>query len=206
MILSFFLSSFLRRMKYGEPITVVSGLPRSGTSMLMRMLESGGMQIWTDSIRTADEDNPKGYFELEKIKTLDKEGDKSWVAEARGKVIKVISFLLKDLPPQNFYKVIFVQRQLDEVLASQNKMLIRRGETPDAIDDEKMKQNYQSHLRKLDYFLKHERNFEVLYADHREILKQPLEAAKKINTFLGNHLNAEAMAQAVDPNLYRNRR
>jgi len=174
--------------------------------MLMRMLETGGMPVWTDSIRTADEDNPKGYFELEKIKTLDKTRDKAWVAEARGKVIKVISFLLKDLPPQNFYKVIFVQRQLDEVLASQNKMLVHRGESGDAISDEKMKQNYEAHLRKVDYFLKHEKNFEVLYVEHRQVVQAPMEQANRINAFLGNRLNAEAMAGAVDASLYRNRR
>lgn len=200
-----FFSDLFRRFKYGDPVIVVSGLPRSGTSMLMKMLESGGLSVWTDSQRKADDDNPKGYFELERVKTLDKGVDKSWVGESRGKVLKVISFLLKDLPSDNFYKVIFVRRNLDEVLASQNKMLVNRGETQDAASDEKMKQNYETHLRKTDYFLKHEKNFEVLYLDHRQIIENGPEQARKISAFLGGSLNMDAMAQAVDPALYRNR-
>ena len=200
-----FLSTLFRHIKYGDPVIVVSGLPRSGTSMLMKMLESGGLTVWTDSQRQADDDNPKGYFELERVKTLDKGVDKSWVRESRGKVLKVISFLLKDLPSDNFYKVIFVRRNLDEVLASQNKMLVNRGETKDAASDEKMKQNYETHLRKTDYFLKHEKNFEVLYLDHRQIIENGPEQARKISAFLGGSLNVDAMAQAVDPALYRNR-
>lgn len=198
--------SFFKRLKYKQPVIVVSGLPRSGTSMLMRMLESGGLSVWTDSLRAADDDNPKGYFELERVKTLDKGGDKIWVREARGKVFKVISFLLKDLPPDNFYKVIFIRRDLDEVLASQNKMLVNRGESTDATSDEKMKQNYETHLRKTQYFLKNEKNFDVLYVDHRAIVQDGPSQARLINEFLGGVLNEKAMAQAVDPSLYRNRK
>ena len=97
-------------------ITVVSGLPRSGTSMMMRMLDSGGMEVLTDSIRTADEDNPKGYYEYERVKDLETETDKSYVRDGRGKVLKVISFLIRFLPDDNQYRVIFMRRDLDEVL------------------------------------------------------------------------------------------
>src|SRR4026207_1213461 len=128
------IGDFLRRRKYGEPIVIVSGLPRSGTSMMMKMLEAGGLTVMTDAIRQADIDNPRAYCECERVKNLEKETDKSYVREARGKVLKVISFLLKDLPDDNYYRVIFMRRHLDEVIASQNKMLDRRGE--DAIQDQ----------------------------------------------------------------------
>src|SRR3990172_7400630 len=93
----------------GEPIVVVSGLPRSGTSMMMKMLEAGGMPILTDGERSADIDNPKGYFELERIKNLERETDKSYLRAARGKALKVISFLIKELPDDNDYRVIFMR-------------------------------------------------------------------------------------------------
>src|SRR6185295_15833711 len=100
----------LRRFRYGKPIVVVSGLPRSGTSMAMKMLEAGGLPVVTDGRRSADEDNPRGYYEDERVKDLYREGDKTWVRESRGKAIKVISFLLKSLPPDNNYKVLFMHR------------------------------------------------------------------------------------------------
>src|SRR5262245_65195845 len=139
------LREFLRRRRYGEAVVIVSGLPRSGTSMMMKMLEAGGVPIMTDAIRTADVDNPKGYYEYERVKELEKETDKSYVREGRGKALKVISFLLKDLPDDNYYRVIFMRRDLDEVIASQNKMLDRRKE--EAIDDhETMAEAYRHHL------------------------------------------------------------
>ena len=113
-----FIRGFLTKMKYGDPIIVVSGLPRSGTSMCMKMLEAGGVDVVQDGIRSADEDNPKGYFEHERVKDLDKGGDKSWVKNARGQAIKVISFLLPHLPSDNRYQVVFVRREYQEVLAS----------------------------------------------------------------------------------------
>ena len=113
----------------GEPIVVVSGLPRSGTSMMMKMLEAGGIPPVTDELRTADDDNPKGYYEFERVKQMDK-GDTAWVADAQGKVVKVISALLKHLPSSHNYQVIFLRRHMSEILASQRKMLIRRGEDP----------------------------------------------------------------------------
>ena len=128
-----------RRLRFGPPIVVVSGLPRSGTSMLMKMLEAGGLSVMTDGQRTADEDNPKGYFEVERIKGLAQEGERGWLAGARGKAIKIISYLLRSLPPQFNYRVVFVRRDLDEVLASQSKMMARRGET-DQIPPAKMRE------------------------------------------------------------------
>src|SRR5213593_4363024 len=129
----------VRRLRYGKPIVVVSGLPRSGTSMAMKMLEAGGMPILADGIRTPDISNPKGYYEFEPVKGLDKGGDVAWLAEARGKAVKIISFLLTWLPEHYDYRVIFMQRDLREVLASQNAMLAHRGEPSGSAADEQMR-------------------------------------------------------------------
>ena len=201
-----FLKKWICKLKYGEPVILVSGLPRSGTSMLMKMLDAAGLEIATDNIRTADEDNPKGYFELEKVKDLDKDLDKSWLAQYKGKVVKIISFLLPHLPDNINFKVIFVIRDIDEVIASQNKMLVRRGEPTDTTSDEKMKRNYAMHLRKVKYQLKNSPNIDVLYLNHRDVIQAPKEQAIQLNRFLGNAFNVEKVAGVVDPNLYRNRK
>jgi hypothetical protein len=195
-----------RKLKYGPSIVVVSGLPRSGTSMMMKMLEAGGLEIATDNIRTADEDNPKGYFELERVKDLDKSGDKDWLDRYRGKAVKVISFLLKDLPEEYHYKVIFMERHLEEVIASQNKMLLRRGEPTDEANDEKMIANYEMHLRKTEFLLEEYPNYSTMRVQYRDALDEPREHAVMIRRFLGMNLDTDRMAEAVDRNLYRNRR
>ena len=185
-------------------VTVVSGLPRSGTSMLMKMLDEGGIPPLTDHERIPDEDNPKGYYEIERVKDLAQETDGSWVAEARGKAIKVISFLLKSLPPDLNYRVIFIQREIEEVLASQRKMLARRGETDDT-PPERMREHFADDLWRARYQLTHQPWFEMLEIHYTAILARPLEGAQQIDGFLGGDLDTEAMAAAVDPQLYRNR-
>src|SRR5262245_10966473 len=198
------LGDFLRKRKYGEPIVIVSGLPRSGTSMMMKMLEAGGLSVLTDSIRQADIDNPKGYYEYERVKNLEKETDKSYVREARGKVLKVISFLLKDLPDDNFYRVVFMRRHLDEVIASQNKMLDRRGE--DSIEDrETMAEAYRNHLAAVKILIRKRPNLEMLEFRYDEAVKNPKEAARAVNAFLGGKLDEGAMSAVIDGELYRNR-
>lgn len=199
------LTCYYRKIKYGQPIIIVSGLPRSGTSMLMKMLESGGVKIVTDSMRTADDDNPKGYYEFEKVKQLDKGQDKSWLIEFRGQAIKIISFFLKDLPNNNNYKIIFIERNLQEVIASQNKMLVHRGEAVDPAGDEKMIRNFENHLNKVKYMLSHEPHFNALFINHQMLLKNPTEQVEKICQFLGGHLDKEKMVGVIDPTLYRNR-
>jgi len=198
------LGDFLRKRKYGEPIVIVSGLPRSGTSMMMKMLEAGGLSVMTDAIRQADIDNPKGYYEYERVKNLEKETDKSYVREARGKVLKVISFLLKDLPDDNFYRVVFMRRHLDEVISSQNKMLDRRGES--AIEDrETMAEAYRNHLAAVKILVRKRPNLEMLEFRYDEAVKNPKEAARMVNAFLGGALDERAMAAVIDGELYRNR-
>jgi hypothetical protein len=193
-----------RRLRYGEPIVVVSGLPRSGTSMLMKMLEAGGLPVLTDGLRAADEDNPKGYYEVERIKGLAHDADKSWLAEARGKVIKVISYLLKSLPPRFNYRVVFIRREMEEILASQRKMLARRGETEDT-PPERMRALFEDDLWRAGYQLKRRPEFETIELHYSAVLARPLEEARRLAEFLGGGLDVEAMAAAVDPQLYRNR-
>ena len=192
-----------RRLRYGQPIVVVSGLPRSGTSMAMKMLEAGGMQIVTDGEREADVDNPRGYYEDERVKDLAKATDKSWLRASRGRAVKVISFLLKDLPPNLNYKVIFIRRDLSEVLASQRKMLDRRGET-DETTDERMVELWQDQLWRANYLLRHGPQFEWVEIGYRDALQDPAAAAARINALVDG-LDERAMAGVVDPALYRNR-
>lgn len=194
------------REKYGDPVIVVSGLPRSGTSMMMKMLAAGGLRVVTDNLREADEDNPKGYFELEQVKDLEQMEDRSWLRECRGTVVKVISFLLRNLPEENRYKVVFMQRHLDEVVASQNKMLVRRGEEADGADDDAMKQRYTIHLKKVEFLLNESPHFEALFVPYKDVLEDPRANARRVRRFLRQDLDVDAMAGAVDPALYRNRR
>jgi len=193
-----------RRLRFGEPIVLVSGLPRSGTSMLMKMLDAGGLPVVTDGLRTADEDNPKGYFEVERVKSLAAESDRDWLAAARGKGIKVISYLLRSLPPSFNYKVVFIRRDLDEVLASQRKMLARRGESDDT-PAERMRELFEGDLWRARYLLTHQPQFETFEVAYTDILTDPADQARRIAEFVGGALNVEAMAAAVDPQLYRNR-
>lgn len=195
---------FVRGKKYGEPIVIVSGLPRSGTSMMMRMLDAGGLHIVTDGERTADDDNPKGYYELERVKDLEKETDKSYIAEARGKCLKVISFLIKDLPEDNFYRVVFMRRHLDEVLKSQDKMIANR-KSEDNTDPEILKEAYRNHIVSVRLACKKAPNFELLEVKYTDAIHDAPGTAKKVNAFLGGSLDEQKMAEMVDAKLYRNR-
>ena len=184
-------------------ITVVSGLPRSGTSMMMKMLEAGGMQLLTDNLRTADEDNPKGYYEFERVKRIDH--DRAWLDDAKGKAVKIISELLIRLPQDYRYKVIFMRRNMAEILASQRQMLIRRGEPADPADDEKLALLFSKHLRRVEAWIKEQPNLEVLYVSYNEVVQDPRGQAGLVNQFLGGGLNVENMVAAVDQALYRQR-
>lgn len=195
--------SFWRRLRRGQPIIVVSGLPRSGTSMAMGMLEAGGLAVVTDGLRAADASNPKGYYEFERVKDLDKPGDHAWLADARGKAVKIISFLLTWLPEDFNYQVIFMQRDLDEVLASQQQMLARRGE--DADTSGTSREVFQSHLAQVERFMAARSCFETLYVPYRDAVATPEATAAAVARFLGRSMDTAAMAQAVEASLYRNR-
>jgi hypothetical protein len=194
-----------RRAIYGRPIVVVSGLPRSGTSMMMSMLEAGGLPVWTDGVRAADDQNPNGYYELERIKDLDKPIDKSWVREGRGRAVKVISSLLEHLPAGNHYQVIFMNRDMTEVLQSQGKMLAQRGQGHDGARDEVLAAAWAAHLRRIKSLLADDGRFTALDVAYADVLADPQTVAARIRSFLGTHLDSERMAAAVDGGLYRNR-
>ncbi len=186
-------------------ITIVSGLPRSGTSMMMKMLDAGGIPPLTDEIRQPDDDNPKGYYEFERVKKLDK-GDIAWLEDARGKAVKVIAALLKHLPPDHHYKVIFMQRSLKETLMSQRQMLVRRGKAADKIDDEEMAVLFRKHMQQTQDWLAEQPNFDVLYISYNDVVANPQDQLERVNHFLGNTLDVEKMTHVIDPNLYRQRR
>ena len=198
------LQQIYRRVRYGRPVVVVSGLPRSGTSMAMKMLEAGGLELVTDHQRTADVDNPKGYFEDERVKDLAEAEDTSWVVEARGRAIKVVSSLLPHLPRELNYRLLFMRRHLEEVVASQNKMLERRGETSDT-PDERMMELYAGHLRRVDAMLRHAPHFRWIDLHYTSVLESPAQEAERIRSFLGMGLEVDRMAGVVDERLYRNR-
>lgn len=194
-----------RRAIYGRPIVVVSGLPRSGTSMMMAMLDAGGLPVWTDGLRAADDQNPNGYYELERIKDLDKPIDKSWVRGGRGRAVKVISSLLEHLPAGNHYQVIFMNRDMAEVLQSQTKMLAQRGEGHDRARDTELEAAYASHLRRVRHLLAHDARFTALDVAYADVVAQPGATATRIQSFLGVDLDKKRMAAAVDGGLYHNR-
>jgi len=174
--------------------------------MVMGMLEAGGLEVMTDGIRVADSSNPLGYYEYERVKTLDKDADKSWLRAARGKAIKIISFLLKDLPDSNHYRVLFMNRDLDEVLASQRTMLHALGERSEPAADEHLAAGYRTHLSVVNDLLIRRPCFELLALNYTDFIAQPSEQADRINRFLWGGLDVVKMAAYVDPALYRNRR
>jgi hypothetical protein len=172
--------------------------------MAMAMLQAGGLAVVTDGLRAADASNPKGYFEFERVKELDKPGDHAWLAEARGKAVKIISFLLTYLPESYDYQVIFMRRDLDEIVASQNKMLEARGEARGA-EDARLKALYVEHLAQVERFLSRRDCFSTLMLDYANVLAAPAGEAARVNAFLGGTLDAERMAAVADRALYRNR-
>ena len=199
------LAALTRRFSAGRPIVVVSGLPRSGTSLAMRMLEAGGMPVLTDGVRAADVSNPNGYYELERVKTLDARGDTAWLGEARGRAIKIISFLLTWLPETYDYRVVFMDRRLDEVMASQDAMLLQRGEQAVADAQRTAAALYDEHLRQVERFLARRACFSVLRLEYAAVVDRPADAAARLAAFVRQPLDVARMAAVADPALYRNR-
>lgn len=185
-------------------IIVVSGLPRSGTSMMMQMLEVGGVEILTDSLREADISNPKGYYEFERVKKL-KEGDFGWLDDGIGKAVKIISALLVHLPSSHNYEVIFMRRDIQEILRSQKAMLIKDNKPTDKVTDEELARLYENHLEKTFKWLSEQPNVDVIFVNYNELLADPSENVAKVNAFLGKMLDTQKMSGIIDPNLYRQR-
>lgn len=192
-----------------EIINIVSGLPRSGTSMMMKMLEAGGIAPLIDHIRKADEDNPKGYYEFEKVKDI--KDDTSWLDEAAGKVVKMVSMLLLDLPRDRRYRIVFMRREMKEILASQRKMEerkgmeVKKGAEAEA-EDRLMAAQFRKHLVKVHSFLEKSDNIDLLYVRYNDILANAKPVVEQVYEFFGGKLDVEKMREVVDPSLYRQRK
>jgi hypothetical protein len=198
---------FLKKLFGGtrrEPVIVVSGLPRSGTSMMMRMLDQGGVAVIQDGIREANADNPKGYYEFERVKKLP-EGDVAWLEDAQGKAVKIIAALLRHLPDTYTYQVLFMRRHMDEILASQKRMLVRRGEDPDAVDDAEMARLFEKHMAQVYAWMDQQSNLSYIDVDYNAALTDPQPVIRAVDAFLDVELDLRAMAAVVDPELYRQR-
>jgi len=193
-----------RLLKSKKEIIIVSGLPRSGTSMMMKMLDAAGIAPLTDHIRTADDDNPKGYYEFERAKKL-KEGDVAWLPNAQGKAVKIIGALLVELPANYTYRVLFMRRNMNEIIASQNKMLVRRGEEQ-KVDDRIISNLFKKHIQQVETWMQKQPKLRYLDVDYNEMLKNPLPQLDAVNRFLGGELDVDAMSAIVDPDLYRQRK
>jgi hypothetical protein len=186
-----------------QPIVVVSGLPRSGTSMMMKMLAEGGLPIVTDELRGADADNPNGYFELESVKQL-ADGKNDWLGEAGGKAVKIISSLLEFLPADYSYRVIFMEREIMEILASQRKMLEHRGEVSTA-DDARIEQQFRTHLAAVKPWLARQPNMETLRISYNDLMSNPEPHCRRVVDFTGAALDLERMMRVPNARLYRNK-
>ncbi|HEU5020403.1 MAG TPA: hypothetical protein VFT60_00885, partial [Bryobacteraceae bacterium] len=189
----------------GESLIVVSGLPRSGTSMLMQMLAAGGVAVMSDGLREADEDNPRGYLEYEPVKNLLK--DASWLGEARGKAIKIVAPLLGAIPAELPCQVIFVERDVEEVLDSQARMLVRRGKSIEMSEKRRglLEGEYARTVARVKALLARRAGTRVLSVGYRETVANPPVVAARVNEFLGGGFDVGAMAAAVDAALHRNR-
>jgi hypothetical protein len=171
--------------------------------MMMRMLEAGGIPPLTDGLRQADADNPNGYYEWERAKRVKE--DRSWLRDARGKAVKMVYLLLYDLPADYEYRVLFMERTLQEVIASQHTMLRRQGKHGHVMDAAELQRVYVAHLHRVKSWLGAQPSFKVRYCDYGQIVRDPAAAAKDIATFLGRFLDTKAMSQVCEPTLYRQR-
>lgn len=185
-------------------ITVVSGLPRSGTSMMMQMLKAGGIPVLTDDIRKPNEDNPKGYLEFENVKNL--KNDPSFLSNAEGRVVKIISELLPWLPAEHHYKIVFMERELDEVISSQRKMVLRRDGSGEGIDENLLKSLFHKHLIHIKNWITQQNNMESIYINYQQAVSEPEAVSTRLQRYLDSDLKTRQMAAVVDRKLYRQRK
>jgi hypothetical protein len=172
--------------------------------MMMRMLETGGMCVLVDDIRQPDEDNPKGYYEFEAVKKT--KSDASWLGDSDGKAVKMVYRLLYDLPTDRSYRVLFMRRKLEEVLASQRTMLERNGGANDQIRDDQMAKLFHAELDSFYKWVAQQTHIQLIDVDYNQMQSDPKSAIDRVNEFLGGTLDVEAMLDVVDNSLYRNRR
>ncbi len=179
-------------------ITVVSGMPRSGTSLAMQMLNAGGVPALTDNCRAADAHNPHGYFEYEAVKHLAR--DASWLGSARGKAVKIIYRLLRYLPQEFEYRIVFMERALDEIFASQRDMLRARGNATAGQDEQRIIAAFRAELDEARAWLAEQSNMRTIFAPYGEIIARPEQWAGELSRFLDG-LDTTAMVASVDPRL-----
>ena len=197
-------------------VTVVSGAPRSGTSLMMQMLGAGGMELVTDGVRRADRDNPRGYFELEAARQLP--ADAQWLERAVGRAVKLVHVLVPRLPTRHSYRILLMRRDWSEVLASQRAMLARMshqgGETcglerrsgvPEGPDEGRLAEIFDAQLAEVERWAASRPEAELLRVDYNALVAHPLPLAREVSAFLEGRLDAEDMAAAVLPSLYRQR-
>lgn len=183
-------------------VTVVSGAPRSGTSMMMRMLDRGGIAPLTDGLRAADRDNPQGYYEFEPVKRTKE--DPSWVPSAAGRAVKMVHLLLRDLPAGPEYRVVLMRRKLDEMVASQRRMLERLGRDPGTLSDARRAQIFAAQLDETERWLAGRPGFTWMRMDYNALVEAPRAHLERVSGFLDG-LDVAAMESVIDPELYRNR-
>jgi hypothetical protein len=173
--------------------------------MLMQMAAAGGLPVLSDNVRQADEDNPRGYFEFEPVKNLHR--DAAWLSQAQGKAVKVVAPLLPQLPIGLQYRVIFINRNLDEIISSQAQMLVRREKPVEDTPERRarLKEEYSRQLVRVTTLLTSRPDVRVLFLDRDEVLRFPSRAARRINRFLGGRLSEQSMAEAVEPSLDRHK-
>ena len=188
-------------------ITIVSGLPRSGTSMMMQILKNGGISLLVDDIRQADSNNKKGYFEYEKVKSIKR--DKTWFKEAEDKAIKIVSIHLTELPDEFNYKIIFMERDMHEIISSQNKMIKNLGNTAATFQNNSkiLSQIFTKQIENIKSSISSKNNIEIIYINYNETIKSPENNCIKIKNFLNDeNIDLSKMIDSIDNNLYREKK
>ncbi len=182
-------------------ITVVSGLPRSGTSLMMQILDANGVTILTDHVRCADESNTRGYYEYEKVKSLMK--DNSWVGEAEGKAVKIIAQLIPSLPPNYSYDVIFMERDIDEIVSSQEKMLARSNARKSLMSRDILTKTFLQHAENTRRWICSQKNMRMVSVSFKDLITTTSVEIAKINSGLPMTLQTEMSVRVIHPELYR---
>jgi len=191
--------------KSGKTFVLVSGLPRSGTSLMMQLLEAGGMPLMTDGKRAADADNPRGYYEWEAIKQIAKNKELLDDKTVEGNAIKCISMLLPSLPTKHQYKVIFMLRPIAEVVASQRAMITRLGSKGANLEPPQLERGLRAHREEIRKWGKGAQHIEWIEIDYPELVRNPVPVIEKLIEFLGTDRlpRANAMVSVVDPALHQ---
>jgi predicted AlkP superfamily phosphohydrolase/phosphomutase/tetratricopeptide (TPR) repeat protein len=184
-------------------IIIVSGLPRSGTSVMMQMLDKGGIPVLTDERRSADQSNPKGYYEYEPVKKM--AADNSWIKEANGKAVKIIAQLLPYLPSNFNYKIIFMEREMSEVMKSQQVMLGKTAEVKNNAFPLAIADVFSKQVKTVNDWMAAQTHIKVHRVNYKNLVANTREEAEKLVSFLDTETNIEEMISAVDPSLYRNK-